>query len=144
MKRLKSQILREDRDQEAKSVCLATGKPDQYIKRMFDEVYSSDQARFPAALEILLVPGFVVAAIVHAPVKVVSGHAVPLGLLSFDPQVVARVQDLLLEELNAYYFADPSRYDELSLALSASVSAQPIAENPSDDFAPLPLGEGGT
>ena len=144
IKRLKSMILQDKDDQDAKSVCLVTGKPENYLTRMFDEVHSTDQARFPAALEILLVPGFVVVAIVHAPIKVVSGHAVPLGLLSFDPQVVTRVQDVLLEELHAYNFADPRRYEALNLALSTSVSAQPIAGNPADEIASLPLSEGGS
>jgi hypothetical protein len=87
LKRLKLLVLKNENDEEANSVCLATGKPEQYLKKMFDEIYLTDQARFPSSLEILLFPGFVAAAIVHAPVKVVSGHAVPLGLLSFDPRV---------------------------------------------------------
>jgi hypothetical protein len=65
-------------------------------------------------------------------------------LLSFDPQVVTRVQDVLLEELHAYNFADPRRYEALNLALSTSVSAQPIAGNPADEIASLPLSEGGS
>lgn len=118
IRRLKTMIPQHNDDQEAKSVCLVTGKPENYLIKMFDQVYESDQPRFPAALEVLLVPGFVAAVIVHAPVKVVSGHAVPLGLLSFDPLVVERVQGFILEELPNYKFDDYRQFDECRIALS--------------------------
>ena len=140
LKQLKSMIQRADDQAEAQSVCLVTGRPEQYLKKMFDEVHSTDQARFPAALEILLIPGLVVAAMVHAPVKVVSGHAVPLGLLSFDPQVVSRVQDALLEEIPAYSLAN-KQYDELSLALSTPFSSPSDAEGASADVTARPMSD---
>jgi hypothetical protein len=133
LKQLKYQIPQDSGDQEVRSVCLATGKPEQYLTRMFDEVYSTDQARFPSALEILIVPGFVTAILIHAPIKVLSGHAVPLGVLSFDPDVVSRVQDILLKELPAYGYAHDREYDELNLALSTPVSSLSDPESLSDD-----------
>jgi hypothetical protein len=46
-------------------------------------------------LEILWIPGLIVAALVHAPIKSVYSLPVPLGILSFDPKVVARVQAII-------------------------------------------------
>jgi len=100
---------------------------------MFDEAETTDQARFPSAIEILLVPGLITAVIVHAPIKVISGHAVPLGILSFDPQVVSRVRDILVEELPSYVFSGSERYDELIFALSTSTTPSPVAENLNDN-----------
>ncbi|MBT3072034.1 hypothetical protein KKP04_14320 [Rhodomicrobium sp. Az07] len=129
LKRLKSLILHDDNDEEASAVCLATGQLDQYLNKMFDEVFQTGNPQFPDALEILLIPGLVAAAVVHAPIKVSAGHAVPLGLLSIDPQVVARVQDMLINGLGAYNIADSRRYDELMLALSIPFPPQNRAEN---------------
>lgn len=53
-------------------------------------VITTANPQFSAALEVLLKPGLLVAAVVHATVRVPSGHAVPLGLLSFDPLVVLK------------------------------------------------------
>jgi hypothetical protein len=53
--------------------------------------------------------------------------------------VVSRVQDILLDELHAYYFTDLQRYEELRLAFSTCVSSQSLVENPSLDTALLPF-----
>ncbi|WP_458762508.1 hypothetical protein [Cupriavidus basilensis] len=55
--------------------------------------YISDAVMRSNNLEILCVPGLIMAALVHAPIKCSngssSGYPVPLGILSFDPEVVA-------------------------------------------------------
>ncbi|WP_411888323.1 hypothetical protein [Hydrocarboniphaga effusa] len=47
------------------------------------------------ALEILWIPNRVAAVLVHAPIKAMNALPVPLGLLSFDPAVLSRVEAFL-------------------------------------------------
>lgn len=49
----------------------------------------------PSSLELLWIPGVLAAALVHAPVKTRSGIPIPLGFLSFNSQVIARIEEFL-------------------------------------------------
>lgn len=49
----------------------------------------------PASLELVWIPGILAAALVHAPVRTRSGIPIPLGFLSFNSQVIARVEEFL-------------------------------------------------
>lgn len=66
------------------------------IADSFTEVkYLSDKDLPATNLEILWIPGLIIAALVHAPIK--SAHCIPapLGILSFDPKVVARGKNII-------------------------------------------------
>lgn len=81
-------------------VAVTNGKPPRYIDCAFESCIESNQvSAFPAALEMLWVPGMVVAVLVHLPVLSTTGFAVPLGLLSFDPAVVSRVEAYVCERV---------------------------------------------
>jgi hypothetical protein len=95
-------LAKADDDAGMVSHCLILGRPARYIERMFDHVHQADGVRFPPALEILLVPDTIVAVSVHALVGASTGLAAPLGLASFDKEVVHRVQRYLLENVDAY------------------------------------------
>lgn len=84
--------------QDMKSVCLYPwDKPAKYTSRTFDEIQIVRVGDFPKSLELLLVPGVMVAAIVHAPLGASTGNPVPLGLASFDPLVIDRAYANFLE-----------------------------------------------
>lgn len=66
-------------------------------ERAFSEVLEIGANSLPSSVEILLVPGLLVAVLVHLPIQAKSGHAVPLGFVSIDADVVARTEGLLQE-----------------------------------------------
>lgn len=66
-------------------------------ERAFSEVLEISASALPSSIEILLIPGLSVAVVVHLPVQAISGHAVPLGFVSIDADVVARAEKLLQE-----------------------------------------------
>ncbi|MBB3455222.1 hypothetical protein FHT86_003521 [Rhizobium sp. BK313] len=91
---------------EMKATCLYAGKPPAYTQKAFDEVLSSHVEHFPKALEILLVPGVMLAAVVHAPLGSSNGNPVPLGLASFDLAMVERGSQYVMDRLEAYTTKD--------------------------------------
>lgn len=93
---------------EIKATCLYAGKPPTYTQKAFDEILSSHVEHFPKALEILLVPGVMLAAVVHAPLGSSSGNPVPLGLASFDPAVVERGSQYVMDRIERYATKDGS------------------------------------
>lgn len=84
------------------SVGLVSGWADAHLKRAFDQVANSESPQFPSTLEIMLVPGVVMAASVHAPIGSKSGLPVPLGYISFDPRVIERTSEYLDAALHRY------------------------------------------
>lgn len=66
-------------------------------ERAFSEVLEISASALPSSIEILLIPGLSVAVVVHLPVQAMNGHAVPLGFVSIDADVVARAEQLLQE-----------------------------------------------
>lgn len=85
-----------------KIACLFSGRPPRYIRESYDEVYCSDSTQFPPALELLIVPGTAVAAVVHAPIGASSGHVTPLGVASFDEEVTKRTQALVADRMGRF------------------------------------------
>lgn len=103
--------------------CARVGKiqrrnwPPRYVEKAFEFVGTSDSRRFPGRLEILLVPQVAVAAIVHAPIELPRGFAVPLGFVSFDEAVLRRADQYVLDNLSTYV-ADEGLYREVAAAFS--------------------------
>lgn len=74
------------------TLAVTAGRPRRHIEQAFSHVLEGPETlMFPGRLEILLLPGRVAAVLVHAPVRAAEAVAVPLGILSFDPDVVDRV-----------------------------------------------------
>lgn len=89
-------------DRPATTVGLVSGWPDAHIKKAFAQICKSDAPAFPQTLELLMIPGVLVAASVHAPIGSKTGLAVPLGFISFDPRVVERTSEYLEQSLHRY------------------------------------------
>lgn len=77
------------------AIAILLESPHRHIKQAFDKIMQLHLAGDPPAFELLIVPGMLAAALVHAPVKCQSGVPVPLGFASVDPQVVQRAQSYL-------------------------------------------------
>jgi hypothetical protein len=116
--------LRAPTEPELKLACFFPGKPPRYTERTFDDIHPADTASFPPALELLVVPGTAVAAIVHAPIGAASGYATPLGLASFDPAVTRRAHSLVLDGLGDF-IRDDASHARYSRALSAAALTNP-------------------
>ena len=72
----------------------ATSRPPTWVRTAFSKIMNLPLQEMPSnSLEILYVPNLVAAALVHAPISpstgALRGFPVPLGFLSFDPEVVA-------------------------------------------------------
>lgn len=116
--------LRAPTELEINLACFYPAKPPRYAERTFDEIHTADTASFPPALELLVVPGTAVAAIVHAPIGAASGYATPLGLASFDPAVTSRAQTLVLDKLSRFV-GDDASHARYSRALSPAAGTNP-------------------
>jgi len=73
----------------------ATSRPPMWVRNAFSKTMNLPLQEMPSSsLEILYVPNLVAAALVHAPISpstgALRGFPVPLGFLSFDPEVVAQ------------------------------------------------------
>ncbi|MCH1920372.1 hypothetical protein L9G15_13130 [Shewanella sp. A3A] len=66
-------------------------------ERAFSEIQDIRPNSLPSSVEIILVPGLLVAVVVHLPVQAMNGHAVPLGFISIEAEVVASAEQLLKE-----------------------------------------------
>jgi hypothetical protein len=62
---------------------------------VFDVVCSLRSGRIPRNFELLLVPGRIFAALVHVPLNGSEGYPMPLGIVSFDQDLVRGVHELM-------------------------------------------------
>lgn len=82
---------------------ITRGKPLKHLLKLFQRVLQRpDNGSIPAALEVLLIPRRVVAVTVHAPLSIGRSFPIPLGVLSFEPDVVKRVHQYLKTQLPQY------------------------------------------
>src|SRR5262249_39506112 len=87
------------------AVALVAGRPPRYIESPFDVVASTDSTSIPPALEVLVLPRTLAALVVHAPIGAQSGAPVPIGFVSFDARVVARVHAIVSDQIRRFNFA---------------------------------------
>lgn len=84
-------------------IAITCGKPQKHLLKVFQKVLMrADNGSVPGAMEMLLIPRRVVAVTVHAPIGVGWGFPVPLGVLSFAPDVVKRAHEYLNTQLPQY------------------------------------------
>lgn len=62
---------------------------------VFDVVTTLRGRRIPKNFEMLLVPGRLFAALVHVPLNGGEGYPAPLGILSFDPELLRGAHDVM-------------------------------------------------
>ena len=81
------------------NLCIFPGKHPFHLRDVFDYVEDLDNTNLPRELEVLYIPGILVAASVHAPIAQKFGFPAPLGVISFDQVVVKKAHELLAEKL---------------------------------------------
>ncbi len=87
---------------ERAAILIEEGKPQWRLTKTSQPLYSRpNTGAIPGSLEILLIPGKVAAVVVHAPITEDRGFPIPLGVLTFDAQILRRVHQYLLENLPA-------------------------------------------
>lgn len=81
---------------------IAYDRPPRHLTITFQNVLlRPNNGSLPATLEIMLVPQRIVAVTVHAPLVEGRGFPIPVGILSFDPNVVRRTHRYLEAQLAA-------------------------------------------
>lgn len=102
-------------------IAITCGKPQKHLVKVFQKVLlRADNGSIPSALEILLVPRRLVAVTVHAPIGIERGFPVPLGVLSFDPDVVGRAHQYLRTQLPQYLeTSDSSEKHDIHMLMQA-------------------------
>lgn len=84
-------------------IAITCGKPQKHLLKVFQKVLlRADNGSIPSSVEMLLIPRRLVAVTVHAPIGIGRGFPVPLGVLSFDPDVVGRAHQYLRTQLPQY------------------------------------------
>lgn len=100
---ISAKINRAQRDAEGNpsvsNVCIFPGKHPFHLRDVFDYVEDLDNTKLPRELEVLYIPGILVAASVHAPIALKFGFPTPLGAISFDREVVEKTHEFLSESL---------------------------------------------
>lgn len=87
---------------ERSAILVGCGRPERYISRHLSQTYDRpNNGSVPGALEVLLIPQRVAAVAVHSPILGSRGYPVPLGFVSFDSNVVRRVQRYLQVQMPA-------------------------------------------
>ncbi len=82
------------------TAAVSCGKPPKHVAKVFSKVIlRPDNGSIPAALEILLVPGRIVAVTVHSPIAPGRGFPIAVGVLSFEREVVDRAHRYLEAQL---------------------------------------------
>jgi hypothetical protein len=96
------------RDEEGDVAAIAIArKRDRHLTEAFTYVDTAVRG-MQESLEMLLVPGLLVAAVVHAPIRVPTAFPVPLGVMSFDAAVVQRAEGFLRKRLPTTHEVDSS------------------------------------
>jgi hypothetical protein len=84
-------------------IAVTCGGPQKHVRKLFHRVLMrADNGSIPSALEMLLFPGRMVAVTVHSVIGPGRGFPVPLGVLSFDQEVVKRAHEFLHTQLPRY------------------------------------------
>ncbi|RWJ21161.1 MAG: hypothetical protein EOR27_24220 [Mesorhizobium sp.] len=107
----------EEDGSDLKAVCLAAGKPERYVEKTYDQIGKSERPEFPAALELLVVPKTMVAAVVHAPIGAANGYPVALGFASFEGSVINGAESLIGDRLADFDFQEDI-FSELQASLA--------------------------
>jgi hypothetical protein len=88
-----------------RSIALVAGRQPNHLTEAFELVVSGhDVAGIPPGLEIMLIPGLMAAICIHLPVEAARAFPVPVGLLTFDEQVIERIRSIL-QECSRYFTA---------------------------------------
>jgi hypothetical protein len=131
-----SQSAADDETQEPMfPIGVVAGSPPRHLGVAFDDVISSRGRTLGlGSLELLLVPGRIAAVLIHAAFGEGESYPVPLGILSFDPNVVERATGLMRDlALPAKTSKSSRSSQELEAIVDRLLSATPESDAPESD-----------
>jgi hypothetical protein len=99
------------------------------FNHVFNAVIHVADCDLPAGLEIFLLPQHVAYVALHTPIGHEEGYPVPVGILSFDPQVIGRVHEVVSKLLRTSY-ADSAYCDWSSNDVFAEIEAALVVQEP--------------
>lgn len=92
-----------DGPSEPETCCVFPGKAPKYLAQCFDAVEAIDGTELSPGLEIHFIPGVAAVVLVHAPIgPLQNGIPAPLGIATFDPAVLERIEATLLAKVTRY------------------------------------------
>lgn len=99
--RSKTEVTHADEDdvKDKHNLCVFSGSHPFHLRDVFDYVVDIKDQSFPKELELLYIPGVMVAASVHAPLLLNFGFPTPLGAMSFDAETLERTQSFVQSRL---------------------------------------------
>jgi hypothetical protein len=129
--------------QNINTVAMAPDRPPWHLVQAFDSVINSRALELdPAAIEVLVVPRHVATVLVHTAVGQGESYPVPLGIMSLDPRVIARAQELLLELQPLRMVVQGERTGtDLEMDIEAALADRATIEG--ESVTPLSSGDGG-
>jgi hypothetical protein len=107
---------------DARPLCVVPGKPPKFVQQAFDQIETIDTVGHSSVLEFLIIPNVAACVVVHSPVGASTGLAAPLGFASFDPDVLGRVQALIVDT-TIRHVADQKLRVDLERGLTPSQQA---------------------
>ncbi|SOZ36080.1 conserved hypothetical protein [Cupriavidus neocaledonicus] len=119
------------------AIAVLRDRSQKHLRKAFNQVViRSDDGEIPSSLEILLVPHRVVAVVVNAPIGLGRGFPVPLGVLSFEQEVVRRAHEFLEGKLRTRTLDSGEQIDWHALLLWEESSQQEPATGPARPGSP--------
>ncbi len=112
-------------------IAILRDRSQKHLRKAFSRVVlRSDDGEIPSSLEILLVPRRMVAVVVNAPIGLGRGFPVPLGIISFEPDLLQRVHEFLEEKMRPRSAGSGEQIDWCALLRWEESSQQEAASGP--------------
>ncbi|UXZ34909.1 hypothetical protein K6V71_02325 [Cupriavidus gilardii] len=119
------------------AIAVLRDRSQKHLRKAFSRrVIRSDDGEIPSSLEVLLVPRRMVAVVVNAPIGLGRGFPVPLGVLSFEREVLRRVHEYLEGKLRPRTLDSDEKIDWHALLRWEELSQQEIACGPAQPKSP--------
>ena len=111
--------------------------PSPAFKNIFNALVEVADEDLPIGLEVFLVPGYVAYVALNTPIGHDEGYPIPVGIISFDPTVLATVQKRVLDLVTTSYLK-PTFCDWQSVDVLAEIEAALMNPNPESGQDPVP------
>lgn len=109
---------------EPDTCCIFTGRPPRYVRKCFDEVESVDNCGLAGAVELYSIPGVAAVVLIHAPIGLLhQGVPAPLGIATFDPEILGKVELAIADQV-LRYVGDFNRRGALEARLARAVTVE--------------------
>jgi len=105
-----------------RAIMIGSEGPSPAFKNVFNAFVEVADKDLPIGLEVFLVPGHVAYVALNTPIGHHEGYPIPVGIISFDPTVLAAVQKRVLDLVTTSYLK-PTFCDWQSADVLAEIEA---------------------